>query len=83
MFYCEHYGKVLIAGNWNARTGNRYDNRLDVINSAIDFYSYTPDIYHTRALVDEVFNSRGNRMLDFRKSASLCITNGRIGNTGS
>jgi hypothetical protein len=55
----------------------------DAFNNQLDFDFYTPDISSGRTSKDIVCNARRFSMLDFYKSTSLQIGNGRIGDTSS
>ena len=74
------YGDVFIAGDFNARVGNKPDFIVnDVSNSFCDLDEYIADSPHVRTSVDNVHNSHGLKMLDLCKSLSVRIVNSRIG----
>ena len=72
--------EFLLMGDFNARTAT-VDDRVPVDQLDDDEDTDLPDIQAVtipeRASMDRVCNDRGLRLIDFVKSASLCILNGR------
>lgn len=78
--YFEQHGSVLLAGDWNARVGNRLDYiACDINVNSLDGYEYRPDTPLRRASKDVICNTRGLRLIDMCKALSLRIANGRLG----
>ncbi|MES9883266.1 MAG: reverse transcriptase family protein [Sedimenticola sp.] len=78
-------GKIVIAGDLNARTGDRDDGTTPV--SAFTKYIHTIDgvedvnidyNFSQRSSMDMHVNSSGNKLLDLCKGANLRIVNGRL-----
>ena len=75
----ETQGKVLLCGDWNARTGARADYiSIDRNTNFIDDDCYLPDLPLSRDSVDSVCNSHGLKLLTLCKSTSMRIANGRL-----
>lgn len=72
-------GKVLVAGDWNARVGNKCDfivcdRRVYLLNDNW----YVCDSQLSRNSMDSHTNCFGTRLIDLCKSFSLRIANGRL-----
>ena len=69
----ETQGKVLLCGDWNARTGARADYiSLDRNTNFIDDDCYSPDLPMSRDTVDNACNSHGLKLLTLCKII-LCL----------
>lgn len=80
IFYFESLGKILIAGDFNCRAGDRPDYILhDNIIRDLDPDDYLNDEGSGRASQDKICNGRGIRLLDFCKATNMRIMNGRLG----
>ena len=81
IFYYDQIGTVLIAGDFNARTGSKPDFIVsDSTISEPDENDYLFDTACSRASQDKTCNARGSQLLDICKSTDLLIANGRLGN---
>ena len=66
LYQCVNTDLTIIAGDLNARVGNR----CDIIESLDDI--------RKRKSIDEVLNQHGHSLLEFMKESRLCILNGRF-----
>ena len=81
IFYYDQIGTVLIAGDFNARTGSKPDFIVsDSTISEPDENDYLFDTACSRASQDKTCNARGSQLLDICKSTDFLIANGRLGN---
>ena len=84
VFHFNQLGSVFLAGDFNARVGQRldyidFDRNVDGLN----FSDVSIDKPTSRASMDNICNTRGNLLLDLCKSTSLSIGNGRLGSDKS
>ena len=76
----ENLGSILLAGDWNCRVGTKLDFiDCDRFTCETDFTDYIPDRPLARASKDKIVNTRGIRLLDFCKTNTLRLANGRLG----
>lgn len=70
--------KVLICGDFNARTGHEQEQTISITIGRETFIEpgYLPD----RTSKDTVVNTRGKSLLEFCSTSEMCILNGRSGN---
>ena len=82
----DKYGQCnfLVTGDFNARTGNRFDFVEDEFLHKLDMLpdDYVEDVFLNRVSEDTTVNEYGNYLLDFCKTSGLRIMNGRIGSDG-
>jgi exonuclease III len=73
--------KLIILGDFNARTGTRTDD-LELLrpDRFVDTTWSVPDVnIDTRVSQDHVIDTRGRRLLELCKSTGLMLANGRLG----
>ena len=76
--YFENKGKVILSGDFNARTACKNDFIVCDCTFKTDINEYVPDKPLMRCSQDKVSNSYGNKLIELCKLKTLLIVNGRL-----